>query len=189
MVAEHFDALLVHHALVVHHFHGELAVLGRVRHVGEERDLFAKIGRKLRHTYAGKVTVAIDDHHLLAGNGLAGQDLLRRQAGRKVCIAAIDRTVAFSAEAIGLPVRAGGDDHLVCAIVQNLIGRHFADAQMNFDILHLRQLNLAIGDDAAPLVQARIADDIAQMPSKFRCRLAQMHVIAAFAQHARAFHA
>jgi hypothetical protein len=86
-------------------------------------------------------------------------------------------------------VRAGGDHGLVGAVIEHLLRRHLTDAEMDLDIVELRELDLPIGDHPAPLRAARVTGDELPQAAELLLRLAQMHVIATHSQNPGALHA
>src|SRR5258708_27458436 len=86
-------------------------------------------------------------------------------------------------------MRAGGDDDLVGAVLQDVIGRHGRDTEVHFDVAQLLELDLAIADQTTVLRAARIARDVAPVAAELGRAVAQVHRVAALAQDHRALHA
>ena len=176
------------HSLVVGELHGVLGEFGDVVHVGDERYLLAAIGEQFGHRDAGKIPFAVENHDPLAGHLLAAHDLLGRQYAAARSIGAVNRSVHFRSEPYGRPMRTRGNHHPVRSVFEDLIGGHGADAQLHLDIAQLRQLGLAVTDDATEFGAARIARDIAPVPAELWRAVPQMDRVAALAEDHGALH-
>ena len=120
---------------------------------------------------------------------LARHDLLGRETVRQRRIGARDRGLGLGPQPVLRPVRARRDHHLIGAVVEHVVRRHVADAEMNLDVPELGELELAVADDPAPLRAARVARDVLPETAELALGLAQMHVVAALSQYPRALHA
>ena len=188
MVAHVGDVLLVHQPLVVLHFHRVERVFVDLVHVGHQGDGgFALVGHQLGHGHAREVTLAVEHHDAIAGR-LAVHHLLGRAHVGQRGVGSRDRLVNLGAHAVGRPVRAGRDHHLVGAVGKHVVGVHLADTEMDLDILELAELDFPVGDHAAPFGAARVARHPFPVPAQFLVGLAQMDVVTAHAQHPGAFH-
>ena len=90
--------------------------------------------------------------------------------------------------AVAGPVGPGCDDDLVRAVAQHVVGRQ-PRLGMDFDILELVELDLAVGHHAAPLGETRVALNILHAAADFGIGLDEMDLEPTHAEHPGTFHA
>ena len=182
------NLFLEHHPLVVRRFEREHTVfcnLGCVTNVG---DFPALIGKHLGERDAYEMPFGIQHQHAPTRERLSRHDLFRRQTVRQRGVGS-DYGTTTRADPVAPPMRPRGDHDAIGAVVQDVVRGHSADAQVYFDILEFAELGLPVGDDAAPLAQARQARDPFPVTAEFLLRIAKMYRVTPLPENASTLHA
>ena len=187
MLAEHLDTELgepLPHALFLE---GEAEVLAEAVPVGHIGDLSTPLGRELGHGAAHEVVVVIHDEHAPAEFLVLDHDLLGRADVGERRIGASDRLMGGSVHAVSGPHRAGGEDHVLRAVVDNVRGGETARPH-ELHVVELVDLGLAPVDDPAPCAEARQRGHPAEVAAHALVVVDDVDcLVSAFAEHHRRF--
>ena len=147
----------------------------------DERDLAALAGEQLGEHAAEVVLVVVVEDDAVALRPRAGEQVVGRQHFDP---GELERIGVAAPDAVGAPARAGRDGDVPEAVGEHLVGGDLA-LERELDVRQLRELPLAVVDDADPLGEPG-QPRLAQHPAaELAGRLGEHHRIAALAERLR----
>ena len=183
------DAELMELAVLIRRLEREVHVGRDVPEVRHQRDVLSFTCQLLGERDPHEVAVVVDDEHAAARHFLVvAHDLLGSRAPRLRCVGAGDRVVRTAVESVADPVRAGGDNDDLGAILLDAVcvEGHPRD---ELDVPQLVDLDLAVVDEARPFAEPRKLRDPAHDPAHVFLGLDEVNAPhTAFAENHRALH-